>query len=100
MAVVRECAPEAKQILNDTNRGFSAAVNQGLRVAHGEFVFLLNPDAFLEPDYLAKLVAALTDTFGMATGTLLQAEAEKTPTLTKQEALLTEIRDLLKGERK
>ena len=31
---------------------------------------------------------------------LLQAEAEKTPTLTKQEALLTEIRDLLKSERK
>jgi len=74
VGIVRECAPEAKQILNDTNRGFSAAVNQGVRAARGEFVFLLNPDAFLEPDYLAKLVAALTDKFGMATGTLLQAE--------------------------
>jgi len=75
-AVVREFASDAKQVINDTNRGFSAAVNQGVRVARGEFVFLLNPDAFLEPDYVAKLVAALTDKFGMATGTLLQAETK------------------------
>jgi len=27
-----------------------------------------------EPDYMAKLVAGLTDSFGMATGTLLQAD--------------------------
>jgi GT2 family glycosyltransferase len=74
LAVVRECAPEARQIVNDANLGFSAAVNQGVRVARGEFVFLLNPDAFLEPKYLAKLAVALTDNFGMATGTLLQAE--------------------------
>jgi GT2 family glycosyltransferase len=74
LAIVRECAPEARQIVNDTNRGFSAAVNQGVRVARGAFVFLLNPDAFLESDYLAKLAAALADKFGMATGTLLQAD--------------------------
>jgi GT2 family glycosyltransferase len=74
LAVVREYAPEAKQIVNDANLGFSAAVNQGVRVSRGEFVFLLNPDAFLEPEYLAKLAVALTDNFGMATGTLLQAE--------------------------
>jgi len=73
-ALVRECAADVKQIINDANRGFSAAVNQGVRVARGQFVFLLNPDAFLEPDYLAKLAAALTDNFGMATGTLLQAD--------------------------
>jgi GT2 family glycosyltransferase len=75
VAIVRECAPGSTQILNDTNRGFSAAVNQGVRVARGEFVFLLNPDAFLEPDYVSKLAATLTDSLGMATGTLLQAES-------------------------
>jgi large conductance mechanosensitive channel len=31
---------------------------------------------------------------------LMQSEAEKAPALTKQETLLTEIRDLLKSERK
>ena len=46
-----------------------------MRIARGEFVLLLNPDAFLEPDYISSLVASFTDqSFGMATGKLLQAE--------------------------
>ncbi len=72
MAIVRECAT-AQHIINDTNRGFSAAVNQAVRIANGEFVVLLNPDAYLEPHYISSLVAALNG-FGMATGKLLQAE--------------------------
>lgn len=74
VTVVRELAPNARQIINDANLGFSAAVNQGVRVARGEFVLLLNPDAFLEPDYVGKLAAALTGTLGMATGKLLKAD--------------------------
>jgi GT2 family glycosyltransferase len=77
IAIVRNASPSARQIINDTNRGFSAAVNQGVRIANGEFVLLLNPDAFLEPEYVERLVAALDnagETFGMATGKLLQAE--------------------------
>jgi GT2 family glycosyltransferase len=72
-AIVRECA-KATHIINDTNRGFSAAVNQAVRIANGEFVLLLNPDAYMEPDYVSSLVAAL-DGFGMATGKLLQADS-------------------------
>jgi len=78
IAMVRNDFPSARQIINDTNRGFSAAVNQGVRLAKGEFVLLLNPDAFLEPEYIDRLVAALDragETFGMATGKLLQAES-------------------------
>jgi GT2 family glycosyltransferase len=70
-----------RQILNDDNRGFAAAVNQAVRVARGEFVLLLNPDCFLQPDYLAHVIDALHaagETFGMATGKLLSA---KDPTL-------------------
>jgi GT2 family glycosyltransferase len=36
--------PEVKLIVNDKNLGFSAANNQALRLASGEFVLLLNPD--------------------------------------------------------
>jgi GT2 family glycosyltransferase len=78
VAIVRAAAPQVRQIINDANRGFSAAVNQGVRVASGEFVLLLNPDAFLEPRYMATLVDAFEvagDRFGMATGKLLQAES-------------------------
>jgi len=78
IAMVRNASPSARQVVNDTNRGFSAAVNQGVRLANGEFVLLLNPDAFLEPKYIDRLVTALDsagETFGMATGKLLQAES-------------------------
>ncbi len=61
---------------NDTNRGFSAAVNQGLAIARGEYVLLLNPDCFLEPEYIERLVAALESKpdFGSATGMLIRAD--------------------------
>ena len=62
-------------IRNPANRGFSAAVNQALAIARGEFVLLLNPDAWLEPDYIESLIAALDaagPSFGMATGKLFR----------------------------
>lgn len=67
---------DADQVIrNDINRGFSAAVNQGLAVARGAYVLLLNPDCFLEPDYIERLVAVLEARvdFGSATGMLLRA---------------------------
>jgi GT2 family glycosyltransferase len=64
----------AKQIRNETNRGFSAAVNQAIAAASGEFVLLVNPDAFLEPRYAERLIEAMGEEFGMATGKLLLAE--------------------------
>lgn len=70
----------ARQIVNAENRGFAAAVNQGIAAAHGEYVLLLNPDAFLEPEYVENLVRALEragETFGMATGKLVRDGDEK-----------------------
>lgn len=40
------------------NIGFAAANNIGARIAHGKWLGLLNADAFPEPDWLEKLVAA------------------------------------------
>ncbi|HEV8659671.1 MAG TPA: glycosyltransferase family 2 protein [Thermoanaerobaculia bacterium] len=65
----------ATLIRNETNRGFSAAVNQAIAVAKGELVQLVNPDAFLEPDYIARLITAFDAAdVGMATGKLLRAD--------------------------
>lgn len=66
--------PDARIIRNAENRGFAAAVNQGIAAARGEFVLLCNPDAHLEPEYVARLVAAFGDGIGMATGKLLHGE--------------------------
>ena len=44
-------------VKNDHNTGFSYAVNQGIRLAKGEYVVLFNNDAFAEPDWLAQLIA-------------------------------------------
>ena len=64
-------------IRNDTNRGFSAAVNQAIAIARGEFVQLVNPDCFLEPDYIARLVDVFADPkVGSATGKLLRASGD------------------------
>ncbi len=46
-------------IRNYRNRGFAQASNIGLRQARGEYLLLLNPDAVLQQDTLARMVAAL-----------------------------------------
>lgn len=73
---VDERFPRRVRIVNAENRGFAAAVNQAVRIARGEFVLLCNPDAYLAPDYIARLVEAFEQAgpdFGMATGKLLRA---------------------------
>jgi GT2 family glycosyltransferase len=44
-------------ILNDANRGFAAAVNQGLALARGALLVLLNNDAIVAPQWLERLAA-------------------------------------------
>jgi GT2 family glycosyltransferase len=60
-------------IRNDTNRGFSAAVNQAIAVAKGAYVLLVNPDCHLEPAYIDTLLAAMQPDVGSATGMLIRA---------------------------
>ena len=50
--------PRYTLIENAENTGFSHAVNQGIRIAQGEYVALFNNDAFAEPDWLENLIAA------------------------------------------
>jgi len=53
--------PDAKVIQNSDNQGFAAAVNQGIEIAEGEFVLILNPDAFLHGKALKSMVSVLRE---------------------------------------
>jgi len=55
--MVRTEFPRAHLIANADNRGFPAANNQGIAVAHGRYVLLLNPDTQVLGDALATMVA-------------------------------------------
>jgi GT2 family glycosyltransferase len=58
----RKCAGErgarVRVIYNETNRGFSAGQNQAIAQSRGDWLFSLNPDVMLRPDFLSKLLAA------------------------------------------
>jgi GT2 family glycosyltransferase len=50
--------PEVRVIPLNDNRGFSAAVNAGIRASDAEYVVLLNNDTEQDPGWLAALVEA------------------------------------------
>ena len=54
--------PRLRVIYNADNRGFSAANNQGLHVARGEFLCLLNNDTVVTPGWLSTLIGHLRET--------------------------------------
>jgi len=58
----RECAGKSETrlrvVYNDTNRGFAAGQNQAMAQSHGDWLFSLNPDVILKPDFLSTLLAA------------------------------------------
>ena len=51
--------PKVLVISNKTNTGFSVANNQGIRIAKGEHILLLNPDTVVQEDTLLKCVEFL-----------------------------------------
>lgn len=58
-AMVKEKFPMVKLIALPENRGFSAAVNMGIREAGTEYVFLLNNDTVVLKDTIEELEAAM-----------------------------------------
>lgn len=54
---VRGEFPQARLIANTDNKGFAAANNQGLEIATGDYLLLLNPDTELRGDTLTDTLA-------------------------------------------
>jgi glycosyltransferase involved in cell wall biosynthesis len=53
------CVP-VTMITNTTNRGFPAAINQGMKAARGEYLVLLNSDAEIRPTNPRRVPFGLT----------------------------------------
>lgn len=56
VALVKEKYPRVKIIENDENKGFIIANNQGIEIANGRYVLLLNSDTILLNDAISKAV--------------------------------------------
>jgi GT2 family glycosyltransferase len=54
-----EAGPHRKVLLNSDNRGFAAANNQGLDLASGDYLVLLNNDTEVTPGWLRTLMRHL-----------------------------------------
>ncbi|MAE72203.1 MAG: hypothetical protein CME06_17250 [Gemmatimonadetes bacterium] len=66
----------ARLVRADRNRGFGAGCNEGARLAGGELLLLLNPDAELEPGAVETLVARIErdEAIGVVGGRLLRPD--------------------------
>jgi GT2 family glycosyltransferase len=69
--------PEVLVIANAHNRGFAAAVNQGIAAIETQYVALLNNDAIARPSWLRELVdvADTNPSVGMCASKMLMARA-------------------------
>ncbi len=55
LSMIKSNFPQVHVIANDDNLGFAKACNQGLKIAQGENVILLNPDMQILPETLVNL---------------------------------------------
>ena len=58
---IRSRFPDVVYIYNQKNAGFATANNQGLKIAGGEYILVLNPDTLLKDDTIRIMIEYLTD---------------------------------------
>ncbi len=62
---IAEFGKQIKLIANDKNKGFTQACNQGIKIAKGKYILLLNPDAWLTAGCLSTLSTYLNNNSGV-----------------------------------
>ncbi|WP_045221594.1 glycosyltransferase family 2 protein [Desulfonatronum thioautotrophicum] len=80
-AMVRQEFPQITLMANGVNLGFAAANNQAFALARGEFILLLNPDAFVKEGAIAKALEFLRQTplCGICGGRIVDDEGRVRP---------------------
>jgi GT2 family glycosyltransferase len=74
--------PEVRIVPFPRNLGFAGAANEGIAQSHAPFVLLVNNDAVLAEDYVARLAArlALDERLAAAQGLVLTADGQRVDT--------------------
>lgn len=93
VGMVRERFPQATLITNGQNLGFGRANNQAAAIARGRHLLLLNPDAFVHPGTVDRLIAFLDSrpNAGAAGPRLLYEDGALQRSATSFPTLLTEL---------
>ena len=61
VALIKDKFPSVRLIRHKINRGFSAAVNTGVRSAKGDLILLINTDVLPEKDFLVSVLPRFDD---------------------------------------
>jgi len=59
--MVRKEFSSVMLIASETNEGFAAACNRGIRASSGEYLLVLNPDTYVQPDALEKALSFMRE---------------------------------------
>jgi GT2 family glycosyltransferase len=57
VALIKDKFPGVTLIANTNNTGFAVANNQGINIAKGKYILLLNPDTVVQEDTFEKTIA-------------------------------------------
>ncbi|MEZ4999432.1 MAG: glycosyltransferase [Bacteroidales bacterium] len=60
-SLVTEKYPGVKLIRNETNRGFSTANNQGIKISEGRYILLLNPDTIVPEGAFKRCISFMDE---------------------------------------
>jgi hypothetical protein len=61
LAIIQERYPWARIVKNQVNRGVAPARNQGIQIARGEYIILLDDDTMVQPGALDHLITYLEE---------------------------------------
>lgn len=103
--LLADVLPHATYVPNPENRGFAAAVNQGMARSTGQYVLLLNPDTVLPSTTLATMLAHMDRDVDVGIGSCiirypdgrLQESIRRFPTLRDQLVVLLKLPHVFPG---
>lgn len=93
VSMLKKEFPDIVLIENSVNMGFACAVNQGIGVAEGEYVILLNSDAVLESGSVDRLISYMNENpdTGVCGGQLINPDGSRQNSFDNFPSLATEL---------